>query len=125
MKVILSIKPKYAEKILDGKKTYELRKTIFRNPDVKKVIIYASSPISKIIGEFEIDYILHKEIDDLWKKTKDFNCVEKSFFDEYFTNKEKGYAIKIKKTKKYRQHFCIKEKFGIKAPQSFSYVYDL
>lgn len=122
MKVILSIKPYYAEKILEGEKIYELRKSIFKNPNVKKVILYASSPISKIVGEFEIDYIIHKEVEDLWKKTKEFNCVDKNYFDEYFTNREKGYAIKIKKTKKYRNHFCIKEKFGINAPQSFSYV---
>ena len=66
MKVILSIKPYYAEKIFDGEKIYELRKSIFKNPNVKKVILYASSPISKIVGEFEIDYIIHKEVEDLW-----------------------------------------------------------
>lgn len=122
MKVILSIKPIYAQKILDGEKTYELRKTIFKNPNVKHVIIYASAPISKVIGEFEIESILHVEIGELWNKTKENNGVDKSFFDDYFNNKQKGYAIKIKKTIRYKTQFNIFEKFGINAPQSFSYI---
>lgn len=122
MKVILSIKPYYAEKILNGEKTYELRKSIFKVPNIKTVIIYASSPISRIIGEFEIESIIHEEISLLWKKTKDFTAVDKSFFDEYFADKEKGYAIKIKKIKRYNKAYNIKEKYGISAPQSFTYI---
>lgn len=122
MKVILSIKPYYAEKILQGEKTYELRKTIFKVPNIKTVIIYASSPISKIIGEFEIDTILHEDITVLWKKTKEFAAVDKSFFDEYFAHKEKGYAIKIKNFRRYSKTFNIMEKYGVTAPQSFSYT---
>lgn len=122
MKVILSIKPIYAEKILNGNKIFELRKAIFKRKDIKKVVIYASSPVSKIIGEFEIDSILHEEISDLWEKTKDKNGVEKVFFYEYFSEREKGYAIKIKNTKRYKKYYDIYEKYGVKAPQSFSYI---
>ncbi|WP_294216101.1 ASCH domain-containing protein [uncultured Chryseobacterium sp.] len=124
MKVILSIKPIYAEKILNGEKIFELRKSIFRKNNIEKVIIYASSPISKVIGEFEIDSILHHDINELWKKTKENNGVGKSFFNEYFENREKGYAIKIKNTKRYKIHYDIYDKYGIKPPQSFSYVED-
>lgn len=124
MKVILSIKPIYAEKILNGEKTIELRKSIFKKNNIKKVIIYASSPISKVIGEFEIESILHDEINELWKKTKKENGVDIEFFKQYFENKEKGYAIKIKNTKRYKVSYNIYEKYGIKAPQSFSYLED-
>jgi len=54
MKVLLSIKPKYAEMILSGEKKYEFRRAIFKKPGISKVVIYASSPVSKVIGEFEI-----------------------------------------------------------------------
>jgi len=124
MKVILSIKPIYAEKILNGEKTIELRKSIFKKNNIKKVIIYASSPISKVIGEFEIESILHDEINELWKKTKKENGVDIEFFKQYFENREKGYAIKIKNTKRYKVSYNIYEKYGIKAPQSFSYLED-
>ncbi|SFN68425.1 Predicted transcriptional regulator, contains an HTH and PUA-like domains [Algoriella xinjiangensis] len=122
MKVILSIKPKYALKILEGKKTYELRKTIFKNSEIKTVLIYASAPISKIIGEFQIDNIIHLELDELWKTVKEKAEVDKDFFDEYFETKQKGYAIAIKNVKKYKTSIDISEKYGIKAPQSFAYL---
>jgi len=37
MKILLSIKPEYAEKIFAGTKKYEFRRSIFKNPDVKTV----------------------------------------------------------------------------------------
>ena len=122
MKVILSIKPKYAHKILEGKKTYELRKNIFKNSEIKTVLIYASAPISKIIGEFQIDNIVHLELEELWNTVKEKAEVDRDFFDEYFETKAKGYAIRIKDVKKYKNSIDISEKYGIKAPQSFAYV---
>ncbi|WP_314059203.1 ASCH domain-containing protein [Empedobacter brevis] len=122
MKVILSIKPKYAHKILEGKKTYELRKNIFKNSEIKTVLIYASAPISKIIGEFQIDNIVHLELEELWNTVKEKAEVDRDFFDEYFETKAKGYAISIKDVKKYKNSIDISEKYGIKAPQSFAYV---
>jgi len=43
--VLLSVKPEYAEKILDGKKKYEFRRAIFKRNDIEKIYIYSSSPI--------------------------------------------------------------------------------
>ena len=70
MRVLLSIKPEYAEKILSGEKRYEFRRALFKNPEIKKVVIYATSPIKKVIGEFDIECILTLELEDLWRKTK-------------------------------------------------------
>jgi predicted transcriptional regulator len=42
MRVLLSIKPEFAFKILMVKK-YEFRKVVFKNPKVKTVVVYASS----------------------------------------------------------------------------------
>lgn len=52
MDVLLSLKPKYAEMILSGKKTVELRKR-WANKEVDKVWIYATEPVGKILGYFE------------------------------------------------------------------------
>jgi predicted transcriptional regulator len=122
MKVILSIKPHFAEKIFDGSKKFEFRRTIFRNPNVKQVIVYASAPISKIVGEFEIDEILHNEIGSLWGSTKYFSGISEDYFFNYFEGKDYGFALKIKRAKKYKNYYSIKERFGLLPPQSFAYV---
>lgn len=121
MKVVLSIKPEFADKIFDGSKKFEFRRSIFKNEDVKTVIVYASSPVKKVIGEFEIDSIIKEELESLWQMTSDYSGISKDYFDKYFFDKEAGYAIKIKSTKRYRQPKSLQKDFDLMPPQSFAY----
>ena len=122
MRVLLSIKPEFAEKIFDGTKKYEFRRIVFKNPSIKTIVVYASSPVQKVIGEFEIESILNYELKTLWEKTKEFSGISERFFFEYFGDKDKGYAIKVKKTKRYKEALCIKDDFHVTPPQSFIYL---
>lgn len=122
MKVVLSIKPEFAFKIFDGSKKFEFRKAIFKNTNVKSVIVYASSPVQQVIGEFEIEDILNYDLQTLWEITQEHSGISEDFYYKYFANREHGYAIKIKKTKKYRIPKCLKEDFNILPPQSFAYL---
>lgn len=122
MKVLLSIKPQYAEKILSGEKLYEFRRAIFKSPDVTKVVIYASSPISKVIGEFEIDEILSMDVQELWNQTMNYSGIDKGFYDSYFDGKEIGHAIKVKKAKRYSKQKDLLDFNILYAPQSFAYI---
>lgn len=122
MKVILSIKPEFADKIFEGTKKYEFRRVIFKNTEVSKIIVYASSPVQKIIGEFEIDQIINSDLESLWNKTRKHSGISQDYFFEYFSKKERGFAIKIKNFKRYRQPKCIRSDFNALPPQSFLYV---
>lgn len=122
MKVLLSIKPEFAFKIFEGTKKFEFRKSIFKNKDVKTVVVYASSPVQKVIGEFEIEQIINHELEKLWSLTHDFSGISKDFFDQYFAEKKEGYAIKIKRTKKYSIPKNLKEEYNLFPPQSFAYI---
>ena len=122
MKVLLSIKPEFADKIFNGTKKYEFRRSIFKKKEVKTVVVYASSPVQKIIGEFEIETIIKEKVNRLWNLTKEFSGISEEYFFEYFINKEDGFAIKIKRTKKYERPLSIKEDFNATPPQSFMYL---
>jgi predicted transcriptional regulator len=122
MKVLLSIKPGFAEKIFDGSKKFEFRRSIFKNTHVKTIIVYASSPVQKVIGEFEIEKILNQDLSCLWEETKAHAGIDENYFYKYFEDKEKGFAIKIKKTKKYKIPLCLKKDFKLTPPQSFLYI---
>ncbi|MEJ0105191.1 MAG: hypothetical protein WDO19_22700 [Bacteroidota bacterium] len=121
MKVVLSIKPKFAFKIFDGTKKFEFRKAIFKNSNIKTVIVYASSPVQQVIGEFEIEKIINKDLDSLWKLTQDFSGITEDYFYEYFANRTDGFAIQIGKTKRYKQPRSLKADYNLVAPQSFAY----
>jgi predicted transcriptional regulator len=122
MKVVLSIKPEFANKIFDGTKKYEFRRAIFKNPNVTKVIVYSSSPVQKIIGEFEIDRIITGKLESLWSKTKKYSGISEDYFFEYFGDKKHGFAIKIKSTTLYAKPKCIRKDFNLFPPQSFLYL---
>lgn len=122
MRVLLSIKPNYANLIFDGSKKFEFRRSIFKNHKVKTILVYSSSPVQKVIGEFEIDEILNDDLSSLWQQTKKHAGIDEHFFYEYFNNKESGFAIKIKKAKKYAKPLCLKADFNLLPPQSFLYL---
>lgn len=122
MKVLLSIKPEFAEKIFDGSKRYEFRRSLFKNKDISTIIVYASSPVQKVIGEFDIDQILNDEIQTLWNHTKEYSGISEERFYEYFTNLDKGFAIKIKETRRYKKAKSLKEDYNLNPPQSFLYL---
>ncbi|MEI8205035.1 MAG: ASCH domain-containing protein [Bacteroidota bacterium] len=124
MKIVLSIKPEFAFKIFDGSKKFEFRKSIFKNDKVKSVVVYASSPIQQVIGEFEIEEVLNYDLKTLWNLTQEFSGITEDFYYKYFANKEEGYAIKIKNTIRYGNPKCLRTDFNLFPPQSFAYLYE-
>ena len=119
MNAILSIKPQFVEEIVAGKKKFEYRKSVFKQP-VEKVFVYASAPISKVIGEFQPVDVVVGTPGDVWKETNKFSGITKKFFDEYYKGRKTAYAIVIQNFVKYDCQVNLPK--GMHAPQSYCYV---
>jgi predicted transcriptional regulator len=63
--VLLSIKPKYADLILAGTKTVELRRSWPSN-DIGVIVIYSSAPVQRLTGIALISEIKECDFDTLW-----------------------------------------------------------
>ena len=123
MNVILSIKPKYVEKIINGSKKYEFRKQIFKNRKVRQVYIYASYPVRKIVGVFTVGEIIYDTPENLWEKLKEEAGMSEREFFEYFKNTEIGFAIEIKDLRIFEPPIDPTEAIpNFTPPQSFCYV---
>jgi predicted transcriptional regulator len=123
MKVLLSIKPEYAIKIFNGTKGYEYRKSIFRNDNVDRIVIYATKPIGKVIGEFEIENIIKDSPRNIWKKTKEKSGISWTFFSQYFVGKKTAFAIKVRNPIMYETPIDIdKVSNSCMPPQSYQYL---
>lgn len=123
MKVLLSIKPEYANKIFSGEKKYEFRKIDFKNRLIETIVVYATMPIGKIIGEFDIKQILKDKPESIWEKTKDYSGIDKSFFNDYYNGKEFAVAIEVDKPRLYDEPINPKDEYeNFVAPQSFRYL---
>src|SRR5687768_5485385 len=74
--VLLSIKPEFVEKIFSGIKKYEFRRAIFKSKAVSRVVVYASSPVQRVVGEFELSDIISARPDSLWRRTRKHSGIE-------------------------------------------------
>ena len=119
MNAILSIKPRFVEEIVAGNKRFEFRKSVFKQP-VEKVYVYASAPISRIIGEFQPVDVITGVPGDVWKETNEFSGITKKFFDEYYRGRKTAFAIVIENFVKYEHQVNLPK--GMRAPQNYCYV---
>ncbi|HVW67098.1 MAG TPA: hypothetical protein VHA78_05235 [Candidatus Peribacteraceae bacterium] len=122
--IFLPIKPKYALQIHQLNKLVEFRKVGFkRNSDI--CIVYASSPVKKIIGYFVIEEVAMGTPNTIWRKYGRHGCISRAEFYEYFGSSEKAFAIKIKSYHALDQEVDPQERIrNFHIPQSFRYLSD-
>jgi predicted transcriptional regulator len=122
-RVLLSIKPPFARAILDGTKGFEFRRAIFREKHVATVVVYASSPVQEVIGEFSIGEIIEADPEQVWRQTRHAAGISKEYFDTYFSGAAMAYAIEVRRPRRYRRPLQLWEDLDVHcAPQSFCYI---
>ncbi len=119
--MLLSINPQHVDNILSGEKQFEFRRVRCK-ADVDKIVIYATSPIMRIVGEAEVLEIIEDHLDIVWELASGLAGISKLFYDQYYQGKEKAVAYRLGKVKKYNKPMLLSE-LGVKcAPQSFVYL---
>lgn len=121
-RVLLSIHPEHAEAILMGRKMYEFRKVLFKEM-VSEVVIYATAPVSKVIGTFKVEEIYSGSPVQVWARAKDVSGVTEELFSAYFSGRQIAHAIKVSKPVRFVRpkplHCYLKSNIP---PQSFCYI---
>ncbi|MBD2395151.1 ASCH domain-containing protein [Cyanobacterium aponinum FACHB-4101] len=122
--LLLSIKPQFVRKILDGQKTVELRKVKPQLTTGDFILIYESSPSKCLIGWFEVKEIICEKPQILWKKVKNDAGITKEEFNTYYQKSMMGVAIRIKDKHTIKLPLDkIREKWTtFRPPQSFHYL---
>lgn len=124
MKVLLSIKPKYSEKIFSGEKRFEFRKQKPKRV-VDKIFIYESRPSQNIVGWFSIKRIHSGHPEEIWMKCKSSSGLDEKSFFNYCNGSKIIYAYEIDEIFQFDEPinpFKIVSDF--KPPQSFKYLDD-
>lgn len=124
--VVLSIKPQYSDKIIQGQKTVELRRRFpISAPKGTVAYIYSTSPVRAIVGMAEISDVIKLPVSQIWKEFSDVAFIKKSDFNKYFDGVEFGYALKFENVKEFSSPLSLTElrsRFGFEPPQSFLYA---
>jgi len=122
MKILMSIHNEHIQNIKNGNKRFEFRKVEARKFSENEIYIYATAPISKVVGVARISKVHIDTPKNIWKFTKDYSGVDKKFYYDYYKNKNKAIAYEIYDYTEFNEPKELIE-FGISAaPQSFVYI---
>lgn len=121
-KVLLSIRPEFAEKIISGEKRFEFRKRGFARESVETVVVYSTMPVGRIIGEFTVKRILSGSPSAIWRRTRGSAGISHSRFRDYFAGRDEAYAIEVDEVIAYEKPLDPRKSAKrFTAPQSFCY----
>ena len=118
----MSIHPEYAEAIFRGAKTVEFRKRRLA-ADIKTVIVYATAPVSRVLGTFDIDEIVEDSPEEIWSRYGEHGVIEQTAFFNYYEGKKVAVAIVVDEATSFEEPLSLKEvEPNSTAPQSFAYL---
>ena len=90
---IISIHPAYADAILAGTKTIELRRRIPELPLGTRLWIYATRPIGAVIGFVTIQNVTRAHPRTIWQRHRNGTGVDHASFKAYFNGAQEAVAI--------------------------------
>ena len=90
---LISIRPRYAEAILTGEKTVELRRRIPAIDLGTRLWIYATRPLGAIVGSAIVDKIIEGTPVEIWDICMDRISIDRCEYDEYFAGADSALGI--------------------------------
>jgi predicted transcriptional regulator len=115
--VLMSIRPEYAEAILSGEKTVELRRRRPSFPPGTRVLIYSSAPDQKLLGTFEVGAIHEASPQGLWRKVAKRAGVDHETYETYFEGCQTAYGIEARSVRRLKPR-----QLRIRPPQSYFFL---
>ncbi len=125
--ILLSLHPRYAEKILSGEKTVEIRRGFPSKWKGSLVTFYATSPQQELVGEAVISNVESNTPDYIWQKyERDIGCSHEEY-KIYCNGKAKISALKFNHVIPYRNrtsrvHLEMILDRDLRPPQSYNIV---
>lgn len=91
--LLMSIKPAYIKKILNGEKTVELRRSRPKLSQGDLIVFYASAPQKAIRCAATVGSIVEGTPADVWISNVGKIGIDKRTYDEYFAGSKKAFGI--------------------------------
>lgn len=118
----MSIRPEFARAILSRDKRVEFRKRRLA-PDVSRVVIYTTSPVRAVVGEFSVAEQVVTSPHALWRRFREVAGIDRRSFFEYFDGQTYAVGIMIDSVVEYESPVPLANFApGTRPPQSFMYL---
>lgn len=93
--LLLSLRPRFAQAILEGTKTVELRRTRVSALPGTLLVLYASSPVMAVVGVATMADRDTASPATIWRRYRDSLGLSRTEFYEYFAGAEHATALSI------------------------------
>ncbi|MDE0067519.1 MAG: ASCH domain-containing protein [Acidimicrobiaceae bacterium] len=124
--IVLPLKPRFAEAILAGAKTVELRRSEPKIVVPTRALIYATSPVRALVGTCIVTSVVSERLAALWREFGPRTGINHQEFLNYFEGVEKGTALTLADPASLPQPIPLtrlrETSPGFRPPQSFAYV---
>jgi predicted transcriptional regulator len=105
--ILISLEPRHAESILDGKKIVELRRRAMNVKAGATVWIYAKLPVGSIVGSAIVRAIHVQAPSTLWRKFGPVCGITRAEFFDYFEEIELGTALELSDCRRLASSFTL------------------
>ena len=124
--VVLSLKPRFAEAILAGVKTVELRRTEPKIVVPTRALLYGASPVRALLGTCIITSVQPLDLQALWREHGPGAGLLYHEFQQYFEGVDVGTALTLTQPRAFSRRIPLQDlrakPKGFRPPQSFAYV---
>lgn len=122
--LFISVKPQYADAILDGRKTVELRRTRPNLPDGSLVILYSSTPTRAVVGWAHLIGVREGSPIEIWEEYGHAAAIDEPDYVNYFDGADLAFALELAAVVTAAQQvpLSVIRSIGIQPPQSWRYV---
>jgi predicted transcriptional regulator len=101
--LVLSIGPEYANKIVSGTKTVELRRRFSKRWIGCRTVVYATSPEKRLVGEARIANVVAGDPDRIWSTFgRELGCSRREL-DDYVGNSPEVFALVLDDVVRYAE----------------------
>jgi predicted transcriptional regulator len=97
--ILFSLKPQFADLVINGEKRVEFRRRFSRNMDGSLAYFYISSPIKRIMFSSILSKVHYSTVNDLWERFHSIGGVSEKDYFTYFNGRDDGYAIELDNVK--------------------------
>ena len=123
--LVLSLRPRFAEAILSGTKTVEVRRVMPRITDPTLALLYASGREGALVGTCVVRSVARYPTDELWRWHGADTALSMAEFDAYLDGRDSGVALLLERPEPLAAPIplhTLRQAHGFRPPQSFAYV---
>ncbi len=126
MDILISIHPHFADSILRGDKTVELRRIFKRdNQETDRLFIYATKPVGAIIGIAKIHSVHRDNAHNIWERYGQSALISEKYFLDYVGDLPLISAICLSEIETFEHKvtaYTLKTNLSVLPPQSYRYL---